>query len=128
MKHLGLSGEFKHDDKKVSFLLDMYVFKEGNSFIVYSPALDMSAYGNTSEEAQKAFEDIIESSFKYSLNKNTFKEDLQKHGWKITSLKQKKIKAPSVEELMKHNDCFKDIINNKDYTRYKKDILVPELV
>lgn len=127
MKRLGLKGKIEHNDNRVSFNLDMYIFKDGDSYIAYSPALDMSAYGDTQEDAKKSFETTLEISFKYSLNKKTFKEDLLKHGWEIKSLKQKKIKAPSTEELLKNNECLKDIINNKEYTRYKKDIYIPEL-
>lgn len=81
MSRKSLSGQFDHHNKRVQFRLDMYIFKEGDSFIVYSPALDMSAYGSTEPEAMKAFENVVESSFRYSLNKNTLLKDLQKHGW-----------------------------------------------
>lgn len=126
MAYLKLKGEFNHKDKTIKFKLDIYMFKEGRLYIVYSPALDMSAYGDTEDDAKNAFEGVLESSFKYALNKNTFKEDLVKHGWDIKSLNQKKIKSPTVQELMDKNECFRDIINNKEYTRYKKEVCVPE--
>jgi hypothetical protein len=127
MDYLELKGGFIHKNNMISFNLDMYLFREGESYIVYNPALDMSAYGDTEEDAKKSFESILESSIKYSLNKNTFKEDLLNHGWEIKSLKQKKIKSPSIEELLEKNECLRDIINNKEYTRYKKDVCISEL-
>ena len=65
----------------------MYIFKEDNAFIVYCPALDVSAYGDTEIQAKEAFESVFESTLKYMLNKKTLKEDLIKHGWEIKSLK-----------------------------------------
>jgi hypothetical protein len=71
----------------------MYIFKEGDSFIVYCPALDLSSYGDTENEAKAAFKKVFEETVKYMLNKNTLKEDLIKHGWEVKSLKQKKLKS-----------------------------------
>lgn len=105
----------------------MYVFKEGRSYIVYSPALDMSSYGDTEDDAKTAFVDVVESSFKYSLNKNTLKEDLQKRGWKIKSLKQRKIKSPSFDEMLENNECFRDILQKKEYRKYQQHIGLPEI-
>ena len=36
----------------IKALLDLFSYKEGNVRIVYSPALDLSGYGNTLEEAK----------------------------------------------------------------------------
>ena len=66
----------------------MYLFKEGESYIVYCPALDLSAYGDSEDHAKKSFADVFEMTIKYMLNKNTVKEDLINHGWQIKSLKR----------------------------------------
>lgn len=127
MSRKSLSGQLDHNNKSIRFKLDMYIFKEGKSFIVYSPALDMSAYGNTESDAMKAFIDVFEISFKYELNKNTLKEDLIKHGWSIKSLNQRKIKAPTIEEMIKNNKSLRDILSRGEYRKYQQDVAIPEL-
>ena len=87
MAKVTFSGKFDHKDKTVKVNLGMYIFKEDDAFIVYCPALDVSAYGDTEIQAKEAFDSVFESTLKYMLNKKTLKEDLIKHGWEIKSLK-----------------------------------------
>jgi len=126
MAHLNISGILDYKDKTVNVNLGMYLFKEEESYIVYCPALDLSAYGNSEEQAKKSFTDILAITIKYMLNKNTMKEDLIRHGWQIKSLKQKRIKAPSFETLLKNNESFREILENKDYTSYKQQVGIPQ--
>jgi len=128
MSHINFTGELDHKNKSVKVSLNMYLFKEGDSYIVYCPALDLSAYGNSEEHAKKSFEDVFEITIRYMLNKNTVKDDLIKHGWKIKSLKQKKINAPSFEQMMKTNESFAEILKNKEYKTYKESLGIPEFV
>nr|WP_320059262.1 hypothetical protein [uncultured Bacteroides sp.] len=72
--------------------LEMYLFQEDDSFIVYCPALDLSAYGDSEEEAKKAFDKTFELHILYCLRKKTLYEDLKNHGWNIRSKKQKNMK------------------------------------
>ena len=120
------SGGFDHQNRTVKVSLGMYIFKEGDAIIVYCPALDLSSYGDTEEQAKKAFEGVFESTFKYMLNKNTLKDDLINHGWEIKSLKQKKLKAPSIDTLLNKNESFRDILSNKEYSKYEQKVGIPE--
>ena len=61
------------------------------------------------------------------INKNTLIEDLQKHGWNIRSLKQKKIKASSVEQMIHSNKVLRDILDNKEYRKYNKQVKIADL-
>ena len=126
MPQLNLSGILDYKDKSVNVRLNMYLFKEDESYIVYCPALDMSAYGDSEEHAKKSFADILAITIKYMLNKNTMKDDLISHGWQIKSLKQKKIKAPSFETMLKNNESFREILEKKEYTTYKEQIGIPQ--
>ena len=126
MSKLNFSGRLDYKDKSVNVKLGMYLFKEGDSYIVYCPALDLSAYGNSEEHAKKSFEDVFSMTIKYMLNKNTVKEDLTNHGWQIKSLKQKKIKAPSFDTMLKTNESFREILETKEYTTYKQPVGIPE--
>ena len=126
MSQLNFSGRLDHKDKSLNVCLNMYLFKEDESYIVYCPALDMSAYGNSEEHAKKSFEDIFTITIKYMLDKNTMKDDLISHGWQIKSLKQRKIKAPSFETMLERNESFREILENKEYTTYKEQVGIPQ--
>jgi len=126
MSKLNFSGKLNYKDKSVNVSLSMYLFKEGESYIVYCPALDLSAYGNSEEHAKKSFEDIFSMTIEYMLNKNTMKNDLINHGWQIKSLKQRKINAPSFDTMLKINESFREILETKEYTKYKQPVKIPE--
>jgi len=126
MSKLNLSGRLDYKDKSVNVSLGMYLFKEEESYIVYCPALDLSAYGNSEEHAKKSFEDVLSITIEYMLNKNTMKNDLINHGWQIKSLKQRKIKAPSFDTMIKTNGSFREILETKEYTTYKQHVDIPE--
>jgi len=126
MAQLNFSGRLDYKDKSVNVNLGMYLFKEGESYIVYCPALDLSAYGDSEEQAKESFTDVFEITIKYMLDENTMKEDLINHGWQIESLKQKKIKAPSFETMLKNNESFREILKEKEYTTYKQHVGIPQ--
>ena len=126
MAQLNFSGQLDYKGKSLSVSLSMYLFKEDKSYILYCPALDLSAYGDTEDKAKDNFADIFGITIKYMLNKNTLKEDLLNHGWQIKNLNQKKIKAPSFETMFKNNDSFREILEKKEYTTYKQDVGIPQ--
>jgi len=126
MSQLNLSGRLDYKDKSVNVSLGMYLFKEDKSYIVYCPALDLSAYGDSEEQAKKGFADVLAITIKYMLNKNTMKEDLTKHGWQIKSMNQKRIKVPSLETMLKNNESFREILEDKDYIKYKQKVGIPQ--
>ena len=114
-------------NKVVSLLLSVYHFKEDESYIAYCPSLDLSSYGTTEEHAKKSFEEILSITIKYMVNKNTLIDDFKKHGWSIKSLKQKKIKSPSVEYMIQKNKVLRDILDNKEYQKYNKQVEIQEV-
>jgi len=126
MPQLNFSGRLDYKEKSVNVNLCMYLFKEEDSYIVYCPALDLSAYGDSEEQAKESFTDVFEMTIKYMLDENTLKEDLVNHGWKITDLNQKKIKAPSFETMLENNDSFRKILKSKGYTMYKQHLGIPQ--
>jgi len=126
MSQLGLSGRMDYKNKSVNINLGMYLFKEGRSYIVYCPALDLSAYGDSEIDAKQSFVDVFEITLKYMLDKKTLKDDLINHGWQIKSMHQKKIKAPSLDAMLKNNDSFREILEKKEYRTYKQAVEIPE--
>ncbi len=60
-------------------------FKEGDVFILFAPALDISGYGKTEEEAQQSFEVVFEEFIEYTVKKHTLHKELKRLGWKATA-------------------------------------------
>jgi len=55
--------------------------KEKNSFIAFSPALDLSTCGRTFEEAKRNFAEALEIFFEECLKMGTLKDVLESCGW-----------------------------------------------
>lgn len=101
----------------LSVTLDVYVFMDGDSYIAYSPALDLSGYGESEDAAKDSFAIVMDEYIAYGISRRTLVKDLRAHGWKVKSLKQRKMSAPSFETLLRNNDTFKDILENKEYRK-----------
>ncbi|MDM1500156.1 hypothetical protein [Myroides odoratimimus] len=103
-------------------------FKEDNTFIVYTPQLDISGYGNTYEEALNSFENSLEMFLDYTTNKNTLYKTLSDLGWKLikgSEKKPKKISAPLLSQLIIKNDYLADLLNNQSLQTSSKEVVIP---
>ncbi len=101
----------------LSVSLDVYVFMDGDSYIAYSPALDLSGYGESEEAAKHSFSIVMDEYIAYGVSRRTLVKDLRAHGWKVKSLRQRKMSAPSFDTLLQNNETFKDILENKEYRK-----------
>lgn len=101
----------------LSVTLDVYVFMDGGSYIAYSPALDLSGYGESEEAAKDSFAIVMDEYIAYGISRKTLIKDLRAHGWKVKSLKQRKMSAPPFDMLLHNNDVFRDILENKEYRK-----------
>lgn len=88
--------------KQVSFNLPVSIFLQGNSFIAYTPALDVSTYGKSKAEAQKNFTELVDtffSSFEDARQLGQVLESLgwtkQKASWQPPEIEQTKITLPA---------------------------------
>ncbi len=63
--------------------LTVAIFKEGNTYIGYAPALDLVAQGKTEKEVQKNFEEVFDIYLTETIQKGTLEKDLRKCGWKM---------------------------------------------
>ncbi len=101
----------------LSVILDVYVFMDGDSYIAYSPALDLSGYGDSEDAAKESFSIVMDEYIAYGVSRRTLVKDLRAHGWRVKSLKQRKMSAPSFDTLLRSNNTFKDILENKEYRK-----------
>ncbi|MFP4539973.1 MAG: type II toxin-antitoxin system HicB family antitoxin [Candidatus Paceibacterota bacterium] len=73
--------------------LPLSVIKEGNRFIAYTPALDLSTSGKTYEEAKKRFNEAVSIFFEEIIDEGNAEEVLSDLGWTKV---QKKWSSPLV--------------------------------
>ncbi|OGM79540.1 hypothetical protein A2382_00080 [Candidatus Woesebacteria bacterium RIFOXYB1_FULL_38_16] len=66
---------------KIQFSLPVIVMKEANSFVAYSPALDLSTAAETFDKAKAAFEEAVSIFFEEIVDKGTVNEALEELGW-----------------------------------------------
>lgn len=102
--------------------LELYLFREKDVYIMYCPALDLSGYGMSEEEAKESFNIVFSETLQYSLNKETLHSYLKKQGWNVKGKSSRNIKAPEFKVLYDRNDEFRDIIDNKDYSKISKEL------
>ena len=103
----------------------MYLFEDSDTHIAYSPALDLSGYGTSEKDALDSFSIVLREYISYGIEKHTLVKDLRAHGWKVRSIKQRKMSAPSFDNLLNSNDTFREILLNKEYRKVSEPF--PEL-
>jgi len=84
------TAKFKKERFEVKTNLFLILFQEDEHFIVYSPALDLSGYGYSEQEAKDSFNTVLAEFINYTTTKNTFFDELKKHGWKIKGARKYK--------------------------------------
>lgn len=118
-------AEYHSGGVECNFNLGVYIFKEGDFYISYCPALDISGYGLNEEEAKESFGEVMRQYITYCVEHGTLAEDLRKHGWKVKSDGDGLFKSPDTESMLKRNPDFKDLLDNKEYSRYIEDVPIP---
>ena len=108
--------------EKINSELAIFLFKEDDNYIAYSPALDLSGYGKTEEEARDSFNIVLKEYFDYCINEGTLYQDLKSHGWNI---KQHTVETPKISMLILKNAELSNILDKKDFKKYHEPIKVP---
>ena len=121
-----ISGDFKNSGDAITFSLPIIAFQEDNIFFVYTPALDLTGYGNTEDEARLSFEETLDQFLNYSTNKDTLVDELKRLGWKVS--KKSVSKPPSLVDMINSNDYLAEIFEEKQYRKFHKNISLPSLV
>ncbi len=68
----------------IKFKLSVSVIKEGNGYIAYSPALDLSSSGKSAKIARDRFVEAVGIFFDELVKKGTLESVLTDCGWKKT--------------------------------------------
>jgi soluble P-type ATPase len=62
--------------------LPVSIYKEGSKFIAYAPALDISTCGDSFEQTQKRFEELVRIFIEEAEKMGTLEQILINYGWK----------------------------------------------
>lgn len=123
MDKLQLTADLGFSNGKYHVGLSLVEFEEENVTIVYSPALDLSGYGYSQEEAKQSFSEALNEFFRYTNNKNTLDKVLKDLGWAVRGSKKKpKFNPPKDSDLVSLNPLYNDIVNTKSYKVSREDV------
>ena len=123
---INFEAELSNKQSTIKVGLTLISFEEDNILFVYCPALDLTGYGYTEDEAKESFSQTLKIHINYTTRKKTFFKDLEKHGWVIKN--RKRPKSPDFDYLLKNNKQFKEIVNKRNFTKYSQEIQLPESV
>ena len=123
MSNLHLRANLGINDNKDHIGLSLVEFIEDDITIVYSPALDLSGYGTSEDEAKKSFSEAMDEFFKYTTNKKTLDAVLKGLGWSIKGSKNKpKFNPPKDSDMVTSNSLYNEIVNQKSYKVSRQEV------
>lgn len=100
--------------------LEVYLFEDDGVQMAYCPALNLSAYGDTIEEAKSEFAIILREHIEWCIQHGTLEADLVQHGWRV---EKKCYAAPLTTDMLIGNDTLRKIVNYKNYER----LILPQM-
>jgi predicted RNase H-like HicB family nuclease len=65
----------------ISYSLPVTIFREGDAFVAYTPALDLSSAGKTEEDAKRMFTEAVEIFFEELAGTEALEIVLSDLGW-----------------------------------------------
>jgi len=68
--------------RRIGVKLTVNFLREGNKFIAYSPAFDISTSGDSIEDAKQQFEELVDIFIEETLKMGTLDEVLGGLGWR----------------------------------------------
>lgn len=123
MNNLQVRANLGINENKYHIGLSLIEFVEDDVIIVYSPALDLSGYGATEDEAKKSFSEAMDAFFKYTTNKKTLDIVLKELGWSIKgSKKRPKFNPPKDSDMVFSNSLYNEIVNQKSYKVSRQEV------
>ena len=94
--------------KIVNVKLQVIVKKEGNKYVVYSPALDLSTCSEDVEDAKRRFSEAVEIFFEEIGKDGTAVEVLKELGWEKDG---ESLKPPTIFQEDQEDKDFKILID-----------------
>tara|TARA_Y100001934_G_scaffold278371_1_gene379444 strand:+ start:654 stop:1034 length:381 start_codon:yes stop_codon:yes gene_type:complete len=115
------NAKYSDGRQNVEFSVSIFLWEENSIFYVYSPALDLTGYGLTKDEARESFETVLEEFIKYTHNKKTIFKELENLGWAVNK-RRKRVVSPDFEDLLSENEHFRHLYKSKDLVRDSSNV------
>jgi len=81
------------------FSFDVHIFKEGDTYVAYVPALDVSSCGATDDEARRNIRDAVRGFLASSADLGTLDEILKEAGYEREGSRWRAPEFVSVDRL-----------------------------
>jgi predicted RNase H-like HicB family nuclease len=100
--------------------VDVLLFREDKYFVAYCPALEVSSYGETEEEAKSAFDEALDIFIEETEKRGSFEKALLKLGWSLRQVPQPSYIPPrkKLAELSK-------LRHKKTTNKFKEKVALP---
>ncbi|MFA5403627.1 MAG: hypothetical protein WC358_01715 [Ignavibacteria bacterium] len=83
--------------KEIKLKLLLGILKEGEYFVAYCPAFDLSGYGYSEKEAKSSFEKNVEIFLEETIEKGTLEKVLLNLGWTLRKKPSVLFEPPNIE-------------------------------
>jgi hypothetical protein len=114
MSKAGFRNTYNLGKRSLEVGLSLMIWEDpGGIHYCYSPALDLTGYGKTEEDAKESFEHTLEDFISYTHNKKTIFEELERLGWTVNK-KKKRAQPPSEAQLLEDNENYQELSNRRD--------------
>lgn len=124
-------GGYENKSGSVKVMLLLFHFEDENKVhFIYSPHLDLTGYGNNTEEAKDSFAIVFEDFVDYTLKKKTLSKVLTDLGWKLkgSTNNPKKILAPSITSVIINNEFVSEIFDKYPVNTYHQEVGLPAFI
>jgi predicted RNase H-like HicB family nuclease len=73
------------ENRLLQVSVPVFLIEEDAQWVVWCPALEVSSYGDTEDEARQAFEDAVEIFIEETARRGTLEKELLRMGWTLAS-------------------------------------------
>ena len=81
-----MTNQILQSKMKLTINIEVVIVKEGNYFVAYCPALELSSYGDTEQNAIKSFQEEADIFLEETHKQGTFEKYLLRNGWRLIQI------------------------------------------
>jgi predicted RNase H-like HicB family nuclease len=81
-----MTNQILKENLKFTINIEVVIVKEDDYYIAYSPALELSAYGDSIEKARQSFTEEVGIFIEETRKRGTLEKYLLKNGWRLQLL------------------------------------------